>query len=124
MGFLDNPFGGLFDFNRDGHTDMFEAGLGFAIMQDLFEDDEEEFEAEELEIEEPSEEEIQGDGGARIGDLEDLQTQLDELNDRLFNLELAEPGDFFSAAHDRWAAQRDELTDQIQELEDQIALLD
>lgn len=42
MGFLDNPFGGLFDFNRDGHTDMFEAGLGFAIMQDLFEDDEEE----------------------------------------------------------------------------------
>lgn len=79
MGFLDNPFGGLFDFNRDGHTDMFEAGLGFAIMQDLFEDDEEE---------------IKGDGGARIGELEDLQTQLDELNDRLFNLELAEPGDF------------------------------
>lgn len=109
MGFLDNPFGGLFDFNRDGHTDMFEAGLGFAIMQDLFEDDEEE---------------IKGDGGARIGELEDLQTQLDELNDRLFNLELAEPGDFFSAAHDRWAEQRDELTDQIQELEDQIALLD
>ena len=109
MGFLDNPFGGLFDFNRDGHTDMFEAGLGFAIMQDLFEDDEEE---------------IKGDGGACIGELEDLQTQLDELNDRLFNLELAEPEDFFSAAHDRWEAQRDELTDQIQELEDQIALLD
>ena len=51
MGFFDNPFGGLFDFDRDGHTDMFEAGLGFAIMQDLFEDDEEE---------------IKGDGGARI----------------------------------------------------------
>lgn len=73
---------------------------------------------------EDDEEEIKGDGGARIGELEDLQTQLDELNDRLFNLELAEPGDFFSAAHDRWEAQRDELTDQIQELEDQIALLD
>ena len=109
MGFLDNPFGGLFDFDRDGHTDMFEAGLGFAIMQDLFEDDEEE---------------IKGDGGARIGELEDLQTQLDELNDRLFNLELAEPEDFFSAAYDHWEEQRNELTDQIQELEDQIALLD
>lgn len=109
MGFFDNPFGGLFDFDRDGHTDMFEAGLGFAIMQDLFEDDKEE---------------LNGDGGARIGEIEDLQTQLDELNDRLFNLELTEPGDFFSAAHDRWEAQRDELTDQIQELEDQIALLD
>ena len=91
MSLFDNPFGGLFDFNRDGHTDMFEAGLGFAIMQDLFENDEEE---------------IKGDGGACIGELEDLQTQLDELNDRLFNLELAEPEDFFSAAHDRWEAQR------------------
>ncbi len=66
MSLFDNPFGGLFDFNRDGHTDMFEAGLGFAIMQDLFENDEEE---------------IKGDGGACIGELEDLQTQLDELND-------------------------------------------
>lgn len=109
MGFLDNPFGGLFDFDRDGHTDMFEAGLGFAIMQDLFENDEEE---------------IKGDGGVHIGELEDLQTQLDELNDRLFNLELAEPEDFFSAAYDHWEEQRNELTDQIQELEDQISLLD
>jgi len=65
-----------------------------------------------------------GDGGAHIGELEDLQTQLDELNDRLFNLELSEPEDFFSAAHDRWEEQRNELTDQIQELEDQIELLD
>jgi hypothetical protein len=39
-------------------------------------------------------------------------------------LELAEPEDFFSPAHNRWEAQRDELTDQIQELEDQISLLD
>lgn len=109
MGLFDNPFGGLFDFDRDGHTDMFEAGLGFAIMQDLFENDGEESEE---------------DGGAHIGELEDLQTQLDEQNDRLFNLELSEPEDFFSTAHDRWEAQRDELTDQIQELEDQIALLD
>ena len=109
MSLFDNPFGGLFDFNRDGHTDMFEAGLGFAIMQDLFENDEEE---------------IKENGGTHIGELEDLQTQLDELNDRLFNLELIEPGDFFSTAHDRWEKQRYELTDQIQELEDQIALLD
>ena len=68
MGFFDNPFGGLFDFDRDGHTDMFEAGLGFAIMQDLFED---------VEVE------IKGAGGARIGELEDLQTQLDELTQSL-----------------------------------------
>lgn len=106
---FDNLFGGLYDFNRDGETDSIEAGIGFAIMQDLFENDEEE---------------IKGDGGSHIGELEDLQTQLEELNDRLFNLELAEPEDFFSPAHNRWEAQRDELTDQIQELEDQISLLD
>lgn len=29
---FDNLFGGLFDFNQDGYTDMFEAGPGFAIM--------------------------------------------------------------------------------------------
>ena len=34
MGFFDNPFGGIFDFNGDGHTDVFEAGLGFAMMQE------------------------------------------------------------------------------------------
>lgn len=32
---FDNLFGGLFDFNRDGETDSIEAGIGFAIMQDL-----------------------------------------------------------------------------------------
>ncbi len=78
-------------------------------MQDLIENDEEE---------------IRGAGGPHIGELEDLHTQLEELNDRLFNLDLAEPEDFFSTAHERWEAQRDELTDQIQELENQIALLD
>ena len=106
---FDTLFGGLFDFNRDGETDSIEAGIGFAIMQDLIENDEEE---------------IRGAVGPHIGELEDLHTQLEELNDRLFNLDLAEPEDFFSTAHDRWEAQRDELTDQIQELENQIALLD
>ena len=105
---FDNLFGGLYDFNGDGETDSIEAGIGFAIMQDLFENDGEE---------------IEENGGAYIGELEDLQTQLDELNDRLFNFELSEPEDSFSAAHDLWEKQRDELTDQIQELEDQIALL-
>lgn len=33
MGFFDNPFGGLFDFNRDGDTDMFEAGLGLEFKE-------------------------------------------------------------------------------------------
>lgn len=39
---FDNLFGGLFDFNRDGETDSIEAGIDFAIMQDLIENDEEE----------------------------------------------------------------------------------
>ena len=54
---FDNLFGGLFDFNRDGETDSIEAGIGFAIMQDLIENDEEE---------------IRGAVGPHIGELPGL----------------------------------------------------
>lgn len=113
---FDNFFGGLFDFNHDGETSGIEAGIGFALMQDIFGSD--------------------GDAGddCDYNDTEDcedfnaedlvaLQEKLDDLNERLIDLELEEPS-IYSRAHDSWEDLRDELTDQIQELEDQIAAIE
>lgn len=42
---FDDIFGGIFDFNGDGHTDFAEEVVGFAIMEDMIseEDSEDEF---------------------------------------------------------------------------------
>ena len=37
---FDDLFGGMFDFNGDGHTDFIEEALGFAIMEDMMSEDE------------------------------------------------------------------------------------
>ena len=34
-------FGNLFDFNRDGKTDIFEQAMGFAILEELEKEDDE-----------------------------------------------------------------------------------
>ncbi len=109
MGFFDNPFGGLFDFNGDGHTDMFEAGLGFAIMQEALKE-ERANSASAFSI----------DSDLDSFEMDTLQMELDELNDKLLELELDEPADYFSKAHEHWEERRDALTEQIQEIEDQI----
>ena len=113
---FDNIFGGLFDFNGDGETSAIEAGVGFAIMQDIFDDNDgdcEMFGGEGLEEYDASNAE----------ELEMLQEELDEQNAQLLDLEMEEP-DMFSCAHDHWESRRDELVNQIQELEDQIAAME
>lgn len=35
---FDELFGGMFDFNGDGHTDFAEEAVGFAIMEDMTND--------------------------------------------------------------------------------------
>lgn len=37
-GFLDNPFGGLFDVNGDGKEDFLEQFLGYKMFEDICED--------------------------------------------------------------------------------------
>jgi len=32
---MNDFFGGVFDFNQDGHTDCFEAALGMMILDDM-----------------------------------------------------------------------------------------
>lgn len=38
---FDDIFGGMFDFNGDGHTDFLEEATGFAIMEEMMNDDSE-----------------------------------------------------------------------------------
>ena len=48
---FDDFFGGMFDFNGDGHTDFEEDALGFAVMEDMMSEeessDESEFDSED-----------------------------------------------------------------------------
>ena len=37
---FDDIFGGIFDFNGDGHTDFAEEAVCFAIMDDMMSEDE------------------------------------------------------------------------------------
>lgn len=37
---FDDIFGGMFDFNGDGHTDFLEEATGFAIMNELTKEEE------------------------------------------------------------------------------------
>lgn len=110
MGFFDNPFGGLFDFNRDGDTDMFEAGLGFAVMQELLEEAECEDDDDDFSL----------DDDYDSLEVTKLQEKLSMLNDKLLDLELEEPDDDFSEAHGRWEERRDSLIEQIEEIEEQM----
>lgn len=37
---MDGLFGGLFDFNRDGRTDLFEMGTGLAMLDEMTREEE------------------------------------------------------------------------------------
>ena len=39
---FDDLFGGMFDFNGDGHTDFAEETVGFAIMEDMVDENDRE----------------------------------------------------------------------------------
>lgn len=38
---FDDIFGGMFDFDGDGHTDFLEEATGFAVMEEMTNDDSE-----------------------------------------------------------------------------------
>ena len=42
MGFFDDMFGGLFDFNGDGETDFMESVMGLHILDEMDKEDDEE----------------------------------------------------------------------------------
>ena len=110
-------FGGLFDFNRDGKTDIFETALGPSIIDQAAREEEarrQEAEADDFLLDIDIDEDLPEDG-------QSLQDRLDELRDRLADLELEEPEDMFSEEYSAWEEAHENLEERISELEDQIA---
>ena len=110
-------FGGLFDFNRDGKTDIFETALGLSIIDQAAREEEEArrraAEADDFLLDIDIDEDLPEDG-------QSLQDRLDELRDRLADLELEEPEDMFSEEYFAWEEAHEHLEERISELEDQI----
>lgn len=109
-------FGGLFDFNRDGKTDIFETALGLSIIDQAAREEEarrQEAEADDFLLDIDIDEDLPEDG-------QSLQDRLDELRDRLADLELEEPEDMFSEEYSAWEEAHEHLEERISELEDQI----
>lgn len=103
-------FGGLFDFNRDGKTDIFETALGLSIIDQAAREEEEarrrEAEADDFLLDIDIDEDLPEDGQS--------------LQDRLADLELEEPEDMFSEEYSAWEEAHEHLEERISELEDQI----
>ena len=86
---MNGLFGGLFEFNRDGKTDIFETALGLSMIDQATREEEarrREAEANDIHLNIVIDEDLPVDG-------QSLQDRLDELKDRLANLELEEPED-------------------------------
>lgn len=109
-------FGGLFDFNRDGKTDIFETALGLSIIDQAAREEEEAC-RRKAESNEFLNIII---GGELPGNGQNLQERLDELRDRLSDLEFEEPADMFSEEYFAWEEAHEHLEEQISELEEQI----
>ena len=56
MGFFDDMFGGLFDFNGDGETDFMESVVGLHILDEMDKEDDEEDDEEDDDDEDDYEE--------------------------------------------------------------------
>lgn len=121
-------FDGLFDFNGDGKTSMFESALAMDMM--LKQD-------QKLKVNEPDTHpyscQLAPDGISDICQATDLnrqekilelQDQVEELHDKLDEFEWDEPSDWSSDAHSSWEEARDELESRIDELESEINDLD
>lgn len=127
-------FGRLFDFNRDGETDLSEELFGLGMVaavasaaeeeeQLLRELDEDLAEEEDEEMERAICATLSGMVDFDVNDYEDesksaIRAKLVELEDKLLDWECEEPDDMLSSAYDAWEEGREELEDAISDLED------
>ena len=123
--FENNIFGGMFDFNGDGHTDFLEEATGFAIMNEMMNEDDESnndnivFSASVIDsYDDP--EELSAEDKDNLRD--EIEAEISELEDELDDLEFDEPDDEY--LHEEWEEKVDELEEQISELEDKLDELD
>ena len=122
---FDDIFGGMFDFDGDGHTDFLEEATGFAILNKMMEEENERnndnivFNASVID----SYDDIDELSTEDKDDLRDeIEAEISELEDELDDLEFDEPED--EDLHMEWEEKVDELEEQISELEDKLDELD
>lgn len=120
---FDDIFGGMFDFNGDGHTDFMEQAAGFAIMDDMMNEDSGSdtvvFSESVLDsYDDPDELSEEEKDSLR----EEIEEQIIELEDELDELEFDEPED--EDLHMEWEERVDELEEEISDLEEKLDELD
>lgn len=122
---FDDLFGGMFDFNGDGHTDFLEEATGFAVINKMMEEENESgndnavFSASVIDTYDDADELSTEDKD----DLRDeIESKISELEDELDDLEFDESDD--ELLHEEWEERVDELEEQISDLEERLDELD
>ena len=113
-------FDGLFDFNRDGKTSMFEAILGVNMMQEKTQSSEMQKGLSNDYLLDSMPELYPGEALEHLEDVQELHDQVEELHSQLEELEWDEPRDWTSEAHASWEEARDELENRIEDIENAI----
>ena len=104
-------FGDIFDFNNDGKVsfeeELFGLGMIGAISAelstkcDITSDDDEDDDYDDLDEEDDSDAPVSISITLK-SDADDIESDLEELRDKLQELEIDEPDDVLSRKHDRW----------------------
>ena len=132
---LDDLFGGIFDFNGDGHTDFGEEMLGLAIIDDMTKSEQkpeissgylsDDYDGDigtsayssNVSSSDDSEEEIEERR-------EEIESKKDDLENELFDLSFEEPDFDDFDAHEEWSEKVSDLESKISELDDELFELD
>ena len=113
-------FDGLFDFNGDGKTSMFEVILGVNMMQEKTQSSEMQKGLSNDYLLDSMPELYPGEALEHLEDVQELHDQVEELHSKLEELEWDEPREWTSEAHAFWEEARDELENRIEDIENAI----
>ena len=123
MGLFDD----LFDFNRDGKVSKDEEFMAFtmfsAISEELSADGKVRLADDvddDLLDDEDDDEPVSHITITLKKDADDIESDLEELRDKLSELEGVEPDDILSARHDRWEEKCNTVREAVSEMESQI----
>ena len=122
-------FGDIFDFNNDGKVsfeeELFGLGMIGAISAelgtkcDVTSDDDEDDDFDDLDEEDDSDAPVSFSITLK-SDADDIESDLEELRDKLQELEIDEPDDVLSRKHDRWEQRCDTVRGRIAQMESAI----
>ena len=125
---FDDLFGGMFDFNGDGHTDLAEEMLGLAIIDDMEKTDRQEswYTSCIIPDDDLNSEDFLSDDSEDKKEERRTEIELEkvDLDLKLVHLLLHEPEEDDEEIRDEWEEKVQELKDKISELDDELFELD